>query len=421
MRTSSIMLAAAAAAGILILGPVSVSADELTVTADKESYEIGDKVVVTVNTGSTDAVPPDVSVEFPTKRLNFENCSSEYGGGGGGLVTFKDAEAKIEFTTLSGGDAVVSVTSTGEDSPEPVTAATTISVNGEDTAGPDEAPATSTGVSAGTIDIGDQRVIQTVFADEFMPVLFHKEVDEYNGQQLECAKFDMGDLELVYTTDSSDSDGKFMIYNKAAGSFDEFRMIQGIENRFIIVLSDCEGQVPEGYTKAVLDWNSQTLTAFMENSVAGGTAEPVGGVDPSDFFLVYAMSSEGNKGWYRYDKNEGTYQRFMIESGTEGDGTQEDEQLQDDGSEGILDGIIPSNIQSILVIALAALSFIFLIVIIVLAVRLRDYDDYYEDYYEDEEDYAEDEEDDEEDEDPDALRRRASKGVTAASLVGRQM
>ena len=165
-------------------------------------------------------------------------------------------------------------------------------------------------------------MIQAVFADEFMPVLFHKETDEYNGVQIECAKFDMGDLELVYTTDASDSDGRFMIYNKTAGSFDEFRMIQGIENRFIIVLSDCEGEIPEGYTKAVLDWNSQTLTAFMENSVAAGTAQPIGGIDPSDFFLVYGMSSEGNKGWYRYDKNEGTYQRFMIESGTSGAGSE---------------------------------------------------------------------------------------------------
>ena len=72
MRTSSrIILAAAVAAAALILAPVTAFADDLTVMPDKESYETGDKVVVTIDTGSTDAVPPDVSVEFPANRLNF--------------------------------------------------------------------------------------------------------------------------------------------------------------------------------------------------------------------------------------------------------------------------------------------------------------------------------------------------------------
>ena len=420
-RPAKILTTTALTALMLMLGSTLVFAEGLTVSSDKDSYEIGDKVTVTVDTGSADAVPPDVSVEFAANRLNFENCSAEYGGGGGGLVTFKDMKATIEFTTLSGGAAQIKVTSTGEDSPEPETAELTVSVNGEDTAGSEEVASTSTGVSAGTIDIGDQRVIQTVFADEFMPVLFHKEAGDYNGQPVECAKFDMGDLTLLYTTDASDSDGKFMIYNKATGSLDDFRMIQGIENRFIIVLSDSEGQIPEGYTKAVLDWNSQTLTAFMENNVAAGTAEPVGGIDPGDFFLVYAMSSEGNKGWYRYDKNEGTYQRFMIESGQVTEGQEDDEQSAEGSSEGLLDDVIPGNVQSILVIALAALALVLIIVIIILSVKLRDYDDYYEDYYEDDENYEEDEEEDEEDEDRLPPRRNTSKGVTAASLVGRQM
>ena len=394
----------------------AVYAEGLNVSADKDSCEVGDKVTVTVDAKGVgdQTAPPDIQVEFNPNRLNFESCSVEYGGGGGGLVTFKDTGATIEFTTLSGGVADISVTATSDDAAEPASASVSVSVNGEDTAATlDAASSSETGIAQGTIDAGDGRVIQTVFAEEFKPVYFHKETTDYKGQNIECAKFDMGDIILLYTTDASGADGKFMMYNPSTGELTDFRMIQGIENRFIIVLSDCEGPIPAGYTKAVLEWSGQTLTAFMEEDVAAGTAEMVDGVDPSDFFLVYAVSSEGNKGWYRYDKNEGTYQRFMNKDAALTEGDTSDENDGDGDSRGILDDYIPHNIQSIIALVCAPLVFILLIIMIILAVKLRDYaDDYYEDeYYEDEEDEEEYYE----------QKRAGSGAVTAASLVGRSM
>ncbi len=394
----------------------NVYAEGLNVTADKESCEIGDKITVTVEAdGIGDGVvPPAVKVEFNANRLNFESCSVDYGGGAGGLVTFNDKSATIEFTTLSGGNADINVTATPDEGGD-VTGSVTVSVNGEDTAAAmEEATTSATGIEQGTIDAGDGRVIQTVFAEEFKPVYFHKETTDYKGQSVECAKFDMGDIILLYTTDATGADGKFMVYNPSTQELTDFRMIQGIENRFIIVLSDCEGPIPAGYTKAVLEWSGQTLTAFMEEDVAAGTAEFADGINPADFFLVYAISSEGNKGWYRYDKNEGTYQRFLNRDGFEAGGEGDDDESSDGDSKGILDDYIPGNIQSIIALVCAPLAFILLIVVIILAVKLRDYaDDYYEDdYYEDEE----------EDEDDYYEQRRAKSGtVTAASLVGKQM
>ncbi|MCR5832219.1 MAG: hypothetical protein K6G67_08800 [Lachnospiraceae bacterium] len=400
-------------------GTKNVYAEGLVVTSDKETCEIGDKIVVTVDAAKVGDgnVPPDIQVEFDARRLNFETCSVEYGGGGGGLVTFKDKKATVEFTTLSGGDASVTVSATAEDAAGPESASVTISVNGEDTAAAAGDDLTSTGVASGSIDIGEGRSIQNVFADEFMPILFHKDTIDYNGQTVECAKFDMGDMTLLYTTDSSGADGKFMIYDSATGEMSDFRMIQGIENRFIIVLSDCEGPIPAGYTKAVLEWNGQTLTAFMEESVAAGTAAMTeNGINPSDFFLVYAVSSEGNKGWYRYDKNEGTYQRFIVDEGASDESPEGEEADADSDSAGLLDEYIPHNIQSILVLVCAPFAVILLVVVIILAVKLRDYADELDAIYED--GYYEDEEEDDEEEQP---RRAAPGAVTAASLVGRSM
>ncbi len=411
---AKIIGAAFITAAILVTFTGRVYAEGLNVSADKESCEIGDKITVTVEAdGIGDGVvPPAVKVEFNANRLNFESCSVDYGGGAGGLVTFNDKSATIEFTTLSGGNADINVTATPDEGGD-VTGSVTVSVNGEDTAAAMEATTTSaTGIAQGTIDAGDGRMIQTVFAEEFKPVYFHKETTDYKGQSVECAKFDMGDIILLYTTDTAGSDGRFMVYNPSTQELTDFRMIQGIENRFIIVLSDCEGPIPAGYTKAVLEWSGQTLTAFMEEDVAAGTAEFADGINPADFFLVYAISSEGNKGWYRYDKNEGTYQRFLNRNGFEAGGEGADEESSDGDSKGILDDYIPGNIQSIIALVCAPLAFILLIVVIILAVKLRDYaDDYYEDdYYEDEE----------EDDDAYHVQRRTGT-VTAAALVGKSM
>ncbi len=417
-RLTGILLAVAA---VFFLLPVKVYAEGLSVSADKESCDVGDKVVVSVDAeqlGGGD-VPPDIQVEFDSRRLNFESCSAEYGGGGGGLVTFKDKKATVEFTTLSGGNADVKVTATADDAAGPESASVTVAVSGEDTAAlAGDGEGTPTGLSEGSVDIGDGRVIQAVFADEFKPVLFHKETTAYNGQTVECAKFDMGDITLVYTTDTAGADGRFMILD-SNGELSDFRMIQGIENRFIIVLSDCEGSIPEGYTKAVLDWNGQTLTAFMEESVAAGTAESADGIDRGDFFLVYAVSSEGNKGWYRYDKNEGTYQRFINESAGSQTGDENETKESETGVRGLLDDYIPANIQSILVVSLAPLALILLIAVIILAIKVRDYGDELDAIYD--EVYYGGEEEEEEAKDEEEHVARRSGGVTAASLVGRSM
>lgn len=390
MRGKKILGALFATAVLCSFIPKNVYAQgSVNVTADKESCENGEAVSVTISATADEgsAVPPQISVEYNSNRLSFDNCSTEYGGGGGGLITINDTDATIDFTTLSGGDATINVTAVlDEDSTDVQTASVVISVAGEDTAaGTDDVGSSSLGVEASTIDTGDGRVVQTVFADEFMPVLFIKSTTDYQGQPTECASFSMGNMALLYTTDAMGNDGKFCIYNSATGELSDFRMIQGIENRFIIVLSECEGEIPSGYTKAVLDWNGQTLTAYMDTNASNEMA--FAGVNPSDFFLVYGLSSEGTKGWYQYDQAEGTYQRFLQYEGAVSsvvnDGN--DSESTEEGIATIFDDYISRQVQTILLIVFLALVLILLIVVIVLAVKCSEYGGYEyvdpDDYY----------------------------------------
>ncbi|MBR6469672.1 MAG: hypothetical protein IKS84_04760, partial [Lachnospiraceae bacterium] len=384
IRTRMKLLGAALIAAALLIIPASqaYAAGTVTVTSDKESTAMGDKFVVTYKAegGGDGGEAPEISVEYDENRLVVVECDKEYGGGGGKL-TFKDTEAAITFASLSGGAAEVYVTAVldGEGG-EPATGSVTVNVDGEDTAslasGTAAAAGSDTGVAAGTVpSLDGTRTISTVFPDEMMPELFHKTTASYSGTTIEAAQFDMGDMILVYVTDEATNTGNFCIIDQNTGELTDFRMIRGIENRFIIVTKAPQDiEIPLNFTKATLMWNDQTLEAYTlvsgsDDSSEAETAYENGGVSAKDFFLVYAMSSEGNSGWYLYDQSEGTYQRYLqvIRAAVDDEGNKMP--ITEAAAEAAAEKYEkPLFIRLIIIGGLGLLALILLIVVIVLAV-----------------------------------------------------
>ena len=380
----SLMCVTAFAAQIFAAGSVSVS-------GDKETAAVGDTYTVSVKIEGTDgaAVAPDVSVNYDVNRLEFVSCSGEYGGGGGGYITLSGSGADITFNILSGGQADVDVTGIFDgDGANAQVVTATIMVEGEDTAAVDDrARDMGTGVEAGSIATLDGKVVQAVFADEFMPAGFSKTTVTYEEQMVEAAQFNMGGVVLLYVTDADGNNGNFDIYDQATGELSDFLQISGIENRFIIALKASEDvKVPDDFTKATLQWNAQTLEAYAYT----GTQPDGASVPVSDFFLLYAVSSEGNTGWYMYDQNEGTYQRY-VEGLHGGAGSSSDSGLlsqitggsSSDSEEG---GI---NVMLIILIAMAVVLVGLLITVIIMAVKLHEFNSY--DYIDEDEEYEDEE------------------------------
>ena len=388
----------AVAVSAMLLLSVSVFAGTVTATGDKETAAVGDTYTVNIVIDGAEgaAVAPDVSVHYDVNRLEFVSCTGEYGGGGGGLVTINSSNADLTFNILSGGQADVDVFATFDGDSEPQIVTATVMVDGEDTAKINENARedTGTGIEAGTVATADGKYVSSVFADEFMPVGFSKTTVTYEEQMVEAAQFDMGGIVLLYVTDADGNNGNFDMYDQTTGELSDFLQISGIENRFIIALkAGPDVNVPDGFTKATLNWNSQTLEAYAYTGEAGEAAsgEAVSGgvapVDINDFFLIYAISSEGNKGWYMYDQNEGTYQRYVqnLHAGGKGNISGSGENLiskitspSADSEEG---GV---NVMLIIVIACAVLLVALIVTVIIMAVKLHEYNSY---EYIDEEDY----------------------------------
>ena len=398
----------AVAISVMLLLSVSVFAGTVTATGDKETAAVGDTYTVNIVIDGAEgaAVAPDVSVHYDVNRLEFVSCTGEYGGGGGGLVTINSSNADLTFNILSGGQADVDVFATFDGDSEPQIVTATVMVDGEDTAKINENARedTGTGIEAGTVATADGKYVSSVFADEFMPVGFSKTTVTYEEQMVEAAQFDMGGIVLLYVTDADGNNGNFDMYDQTTGELSDFLQISGIENRFIIALkAGPEVSVPDGFTKATLNWNTQTLEAYAytgeageaasggpdgaasgsDGAVAGGAAP----VDINDFFLIYAISSEGNKGWYMYDQNEGTYQRYVqnLHAGGKGNISGSGENLiskiTSPGADSEEGGV---NVMLIIVIACAVLLVALIITVIIMAVKLHEFNSY---EYIDEEDY----------------------------------
>ena len=391
----------AVAVSIVLLFSVNVFAGTVTATGDKETAAVGDTYTVNIVIDGAEgaAVAPDVSVHYDVNRLEFVSCTGEYGGGGGGLVTINSSNADLTFNILSGGQADVDVFATFDGDSEPQIVTATVMVDGEDTAKINENARedTGTGIEAGTVATADGKYVSSVFADEFMPVGFSKTTVTYEEQMVEAAQFDMGGIVLLYVTDADGNNGNFDMYDQTTGELSDFLQISGIENRFIIALkAGPDVNVPDGFTKATLNWNSQTLEAYAYtgdagDATSGGSDGAVSGgvapVDINDFFLIYAISSEGNKGWYMYDQNEGTYQRYVqnLHAGGKGNISGSGENLiskitgpSADSEEG---GV---NVMLIIVIACAVLLVALIVIVIIMAIKLHEFNSY---EYIDEDDY----------------------------------
>lgn len=285
----------------------------ITLTCDMETAVVGDVATVSFEADYTGdgAEAPQIGISYDPNRLQLESCDKEYGGGGG-LLQFSDTQATMSFTVLSGGTAEIDASAMlGDNAEEAATAFLSIAVDGEDTAAAlSAATESSTGVEAGTIVSSDgSKIISTVFSDEYLPSFFHKEAGSYQGQPVEVAKFDNGDITLVYVTDAAGENGGFNMLDSSTGQLEDYKMIMGPGEKFIITLkAPAEVAAPEGFTKAVLKWDELELEAYSINAI---NSEVITDVPATDFFMLYAIDSDGNKGWFLYDQKGQTYQRYL--------------------------------------------------------------------------------------------------------------
>lgn len=148
-----------------------------------------------------------------------------------------------------------------------------------------------------------------------LPDGFKADVYDYAGTQVPAAV--NGNVVLMYLTDVNGENGNFYIYNSDSISFYEFDQISLPTGKYTILERRMSVQIPAGYSETTIQINGKSVTAWTNDT-------------KSDFYLVYAMSPDGNCGLYRYDSVESTLQRYTVpEAAAAEDNDTPNEQIKD--------------------------------------------------------------------------------------------
>lgn len=176
--------------------------------------------------------------------------------------------------------------------------------------------------------------INLTYPQELLPEGFVPETYNYKGIDVQSAYFAAGGLRLLYLTTGDGTSSDFRIYYEDTDSFMDLLQLKGIDGKFIMpVRYEAQIKIPDNYTGTYMPWENKVVAAYIyteltdkpvtapgeegedsEGEESGQDEEPVK-VEELDeeveFYLLYAMNSEGNENFYLYDAIEGTYQRYV--------------------------------------------------------------------------------------------------------------
>lgn len=225
----------------------------------------------------------------------------------------------------------------------------------------------STSGGGGSIEIdGQSYTVSTEIPDVLIPEGFVKADMTYNGQTYAATKQETGSVYAVYLA-NAEGEEDFFLYDPDTDAFSQFEQISISDSRYIVLLDESGSEaLPSNLQETTMTVNGKTFPAWQN-------------VDASAYYVVYALNSDGEKGYYQYDTLDGTYQRYTPET--------VDDTEEDDTKAGILNKLRDNLDKVILVVW--GIFLLMLLVMIILAIKLRhrnlELDDLYDEYGIDEE------------------------------------
>ena len=222
-----------------------------------------------------------------------------------------------------------------------------------------------TGAAPGVqVDVDGQTYSVVDFSDILIPTGFTKTEMTFEGQTCPAALQESSGKYAVYLSDS-EGEENFFLYDPDGGTFSPFEQIEVSQDRYIIPLTEEVGsQLPSNLQETTFTVNGKDFPAWQN-------------VDSTDYYVLYALNSDGEKGFYQYDSIDDTYQRYTPDTSS---------QEEENESSSLLGGLIDTlrdNLDRFLV-GTWVLFLVFLIIIIILAIKLRhrnlELDDLYDEY-----------------------------------------
>lgn len=214
---------------------------------------------------------------------------------------------------------------------------------------------------------GKKYVVGSEFSEELIPDGFKKGEMTFEGSKYTVITQEASGINAMYLTEKSSGDSDFFLYNSDDGSFSPFEEVEIAKDRYIIpLMNDGKLKLSSRYQKTTLTLNGKEFDTWQDTKDA-------------EYYIVYALNSDGEKTTYRYDTTDGTYQKYSPES----QGTTSGNKNNGKGLWGKILNFVEEFLDIVVIIAIA-LFLLVLLMFIVTAIKLRhrdlEVDDLYDEY-----------------------------------------
>lgn len=214
---------------------------------------------------------------------------------------------------------------------------------------------------------GKKYVVGSEFSEELIPDGFKKGEMTFEGSKYTVITQEASGINAMYLTEKSSGDSDFFLYNSDDGSFSPFEEVESAKDRYIIpLMNDGKLKLSSRYQKTTLTLNGKEFDTWQDTKDA-------------EYYIVYALNSDGEKTTYRYDTTDGTYQKYSPES----QGTTSGNKNNGKGLWGKILNFVEEFLDIVVIIAIA-LFLLVLLMFIVTAIKLRhrdlELDDLYDEY-----------------------------------------
>lgn len=214
---------------------------------------------------------------------------------------------------------------------------------------------------------GKKYVVGSEFSEELIPDGFKKGEMTFEGSKYTVITQEASGINAMYLTEKSSGDSDFFLYNSDDGSFSPFEEVEIAKDRYIIpLMNDGKLKLSSRYQKTTLTLNGKKFDTWQDTKDA-------------EYYIVYALNSDGEKTTYRYDTTDGTYQKYSPES----QGTTSGNKNNGKGLWGKILNFVEEFLDIVVIIAIA-LFLLVLLMFIVTAIKLRhrdlELDDLYDEY-----------------------------------------
>lgn len=345
------------------------------------SAKVGDEVEVEANLGSSSNISSaNIKLNYDTSMLKFISGDQTTGGDGNLTITGSGSSSKLtfrlKFQALKEGSAKIEVSSSEAKDTSGATMQitdgnSTVTIAAGDPSKIKEDKETSTSKASGDgpkVEVdGTSYNISNDFSDSIIPQGFTKGEMSYEGETCQVVTQEASGLSAFYLTPVDGGDSDFFLYDKEKGSFQPFEQVLLSQERYIVLLrNDGSVKLSKNYQETTLTLNGKDFAAWQN-------------MDEPDYYVVYALNSDGNKGLYRYDTVDETYQRYTAPTA---DSSQETKTARTGLLGKVLDFV--ENHLKLVGIGVAALFALLLLLLLVVAVKLRhrnlELDDLYDEY-----------------------------------------